>query len=160
MGTRMQTNWMELSFKALSQNEGFARMVISAFAAGANPTIGELMDVKTAVSEGVTNAIVHGYENNPEGVVTLKARLVEGELTVEIIDLGKGIADVAKAREPFYTTRPELERTGMGFSVMESFMDSLAVDSTPHVGTKLTLKKYIKGGGKEEIADAGQAVGA
>lgn len=147
---------------ALSQNESFARMVIASFVASLNPTIGELMDIKTAVSEGVTNCIVHAYDNNASGLITVKAALNGNELSIEIIDTGKGIEDIVRAREPFYTSKPEQERSGMGFSVMESFMDSLDIYSTPHVGTRLVMKKYITDAQSEnEVgAHAGKAMGA
>ena len=127
-------NSMRLEFLGCAQNESFARVVISAFAVQLGPTIEEITDVKTAVSEAVTNAIVHGYEGT-QGMVVLSA-CVEDEhvLSVTIEDAGKGIADVEKAMEPFYTTQPEMERSGMGFSVMQTFMDTLEVTSVPGEG--------------------------
>lgn len=134
-------NSMRLEFLGCAQNESFARVVISAFAVQLGPTIEEITDVKTAVSEAVTNAIVHGYEGT-QGTVVLSA-CVEDErvLSVTIEDAGKGIADVEKAMEPFYTTQPEMERSGMGFAVMQTFMDTLEVASVPGEGTRVRMTK-------------------
>ena len=135
-------NAMRLEFDGQSINEGLARMAISAFAAQMEPSLEELADIKTAVSEGVTNAIVHGYRYH-NGKVVMEANVRGDVLTVVIEDFGQGIADVAAAREPFYTAAPEEERAGMGFSIMESFMDSLEVKSSPGEGTRLVMKKQI-----------------
>lgn len=137
-------NSMKLSFPSKSQNEAFARIVVAAFASQLDPSIEELADVKTAVSEAVTNAIIHAYENTI-GLIEIEARLLNHE-TIEIIvkDFGKGIKDIEKAREPLYTSKPELERSGMGFTIMENFMDSLEVESTPGQGTTVKMVKTFK----------------
>ena len=136
-------NEMRLHFPALGQNEAFARMAICAFLLPLNPTIEELADVKTAVSEAVTNAIVHGYAGG-RGTVRMHAYYTdETVLTVDIIDRGCGIADIEHAREPFYTTAPGDERSGMGFTVMESFMDSVEVASELGKGTTVRLIKRM-----------------
>lgn len=142
-GRNMLDNHMELRFASISQNEALARMVAAAFATQLNPTIEELTDIRTAVSEAVTNAIIHGYENDPTQTVTMAGQ-IEGELiTLSISDTGKGIEDVELARQPFYTTQPDMERSGMGFAVMEAFMDRVWVESTPGRGTKVTLQKRL-----------------
>lgn len=135
-------NEMKICFDARSVNESFARMAVASFVAGMNPTLDEISDIKTAVSEAVTNAIIHGYES-PEEKVTL-ACVVDGDV-VEIVveDTGKGIQDVPKAMEPFYTTKPELERSGMGFLFMETFMDEVLVSSAPGKGTSVRMRKKI-----------------
>jgi len=138
----MQNNKMELSFLALSQNEAFARVAVAAFVAKLNPTVNEITDIKTAVSEAVTNAIIHGYEGN-EGWVYLKCETAENIINLEIIDKGRGIEDIEKAREPLYTSKPEMERSGMGFTVMETFMDSMNVFSEPGQGTKIEMTKRL-----------------
>ena len=136
-------NEMRLDFPALGENEAFARRAISAFLLPLNPTIEELADVKTAVSEAVTNAIVHGYAGG-RGTVRMHAYYTdETVLTVDIIDRGCGIADIEHAREPFYTTAPGDERSGMGFTVMESFMDSVEVASELGKGTTVRLIKRM-----------------
>jgi stage II sporulation protein AB (anti-sigma F factor) len=133
---------MTLEFESKSQNESFARTVVAAFAAQLDPTIEELADIKTAVSEAVTNSIIHGYVNCV-GTIKMHCKICDNELTVEIQDCGAGIENIAKAMEPLYTTRPELERSGMGFSFMEAFMDELEVKSTFGVGTVVTMKKRV-----------------
>ncbi|MGI6659462.1 MAG: anti-sigma F factor [Dethiobacteraceae bacterium] len=133
-------NYMRLEIPSKSQNEAFARVVVAAFAAQVDPTIDEISDVKTAVSEAVTNAVIHGYENGP-GTIVIAATLEGSRLEVTIIDYGVGIADIEKAREPLYTSKPELERSGMGFTIMENFMDSCHVVSEPGKGTTVTLVK-------------------
>ena len=122
-------NEMKLEFLSKSDNESFARITVAAFVAHLDPTIEEISDIKTAVSEAVTNAIIHGYEGE-EDIVKINAKIIENMLEIEIIDNGKGIENVEKAREALYTTKPELERSGMGFTIMESFMDELKIDST------------------------------
>jgi stage II sporulation protein AB (anti-sigma F factor) len=139
----MFQNEMKLEFASKSENESFARVVVAAFASRLDPTIEELQDVKTAVSEAVTNAIIHGYEEG-DGIVTIKARIDGNVLTVEVIDNGRGIDDVDLARQPLYTSKPELERSGMGFTVMESFMDSLEIESDQEKGTVVRMKKEFK----------------
>ena len=137
-------NEMRLDFRSCPENEALARMVVSAFIMPVNPTLEQLGDVKTAVSEAVTNAIVHGYKGQ-KGMVRMRCVLYEsGELLVEVIDKGCGIADVERARQPFFTTMEESERSGMGFTVMESFMDELRVRSREGIGTTVTMQKRIK----------------
>ncbi len=139
----MYDNEMHIRFSALSQNESFARTVAAAFAAQLNPTLEEITDIRTAVSEAVTNAIIHGYENDPHGEVFMDIVIHEQLFEVTIRDNGKGIKDVALAMQPFYTSRPNLERSGMGFSVMEAFMDGLVVESTIGEGTSVIMRKRI-----------------
>ena len=135
-------NEVTLAFPSRSSNEGFARAAVSCFAAQMDPTLGELEDIKTAVSEAVTNAIVHGYPN-VLGKVLVKAKICEGNvLEVSVKDRGRGIPDVEKARQPMFTTGGE-ERSGMGFTIMESFMDHIAVKSVPGKGTTVTLRKKL-----------------
>ena len=155
-------NEMEIIFDALSDNEGFARVAVAAFITHLNPTMEEMADIKTAVSEAVTNSIIHGYEKlrgygrpgEPEesekanpGKVRLCCVLENNILHIEVIDSGKGIEDVERAMEPLYTTKPQLERSGMGFAFMEAFMDDLEVESTPGQGTKVRMIKKIGVGG-------------
>ena len=137
-------NDMTLRFRALSQNESFARAAAGAFVSQLDPTIETLCDIKTAVSEAVTNAIVHGYRNTPGGYVTLCVTLSEEAILIEVSDEGRGIADVAQARQPFFTTAPGEERSGMGFSVMEAFMDRVEVFSSPGDGTRVVLEKRLR----------------
>ncbi len=135
-------NKVELKFLSKSENESFARTVIAAFAATLDPTIEEMADIKTAVSEAVTNSIVHGYVNK-SGYVYMDCHSQGKTLTVTVKDNGKGIPDVKKAMEPLYTTNTDGERSGMGFTVMETFMDTIDVESITDVGTKVTLTKEI-----------------
>ena len=136
-------NEMRLDFPALAENEGFARMVVSAFMVPLNPTIEEMADVKTAVSEAVTNAIVHGY-GQKGGVVRLRACCREdGLMMIDVSDRGCGIENILRAREPFFTTAGGEERSGMGFTVMESFMDRVEVQSAPGYGTTVRLVKQL-----------------
>lgn len=140
-------NEMQVAFWSLPENESFARVVIAAFAVQLSPTVSEIADIKTAVSEAVTNAIVHGYEGT-RGMVTMRAVIDEHQqLTVEIQDTGRGIADIEQAMEPFFTTHPEQERSGMGFAVMQTFMDDLSVTSKPGEGTTVRMCKKIRSGG-------------
>ena len=139
----MTKNSMELSFDSISQNESLARSVAAAFSTQLNPTIGELTDIRTAISEAVTNAIIHGYGNDPTQKVYMRCTAEDRLLTFEIEDKGKGIENVALAMQPFYTTEPNLERSGMGFSVMEAFMDDIRVESEPGNGTRLTMTKIM-----------------
>lgn len=137
-------NEMELSFLSLPENEAFARVVIAAFFVQLSPTMNDIADVKTAVSEAVTNAIVHGYDSRP-GRILMRASIENAHtITVEIHDWGKGIPDVQQALEPFYTTQPEQERSGMGFTVMQTFMDGIEVESAPGKGTLVRMKKCIR----------------
>lgn len=134
---------MKIEFKGISENESFARVAVASFVSLLDPTIEEITDVKTAVSEAVTNSIIHGYENKG-GLVTVEGYINGDEFTVIISDEGVGIEDIEKAREPLYTSRPDLERSGMGFTVMESFMDQLIIESELGAGTKVIMKKIIK----------------
>ncbi len=140
-------NEMFLEFDAVSSNEGFARVAVAAFISSLNPTLEEVADVKTAVSEAVTNAVIHGYENFTEegnGKKIIIHGVINGDvLHIEVKDTGKGIDNIEKAMEPLFTTKPELERSGMGFAFMEAFMDDLEVESTPGEGTSVFMKKKI-----------------
>ena len=155
-------NEMSLEFDAVSSNESFARVAVAAFVTPLNPTIEELSDIKTAVSEAVTNAIIHGYENvygygkhgevRPvcckihEGKVYVRCRIEKGVLHIEVEDKGVGIENLDKAMEPLFTTKPELERSGMGFAFMEAFMDDLEVESVPLQGTVVRMQKKLASG--------------
>ena len=141
------TNEMELVFDSKSVNEGFARVAVAAFMTQLNPTLEEVADVKTAVSEAVTNAIIHGYEKEIEKI-RIYCRLEEQMLYIEIEDHGKGIEDVEQAMQPLFTSKPELERSGMGFSFMEAFMDEISVESELGQGTLVKMQKEI-GKGRE-----------
>lgn len=140
---RSSTNICEISFPALSENEAFARMAVSAFVMPGNPTLEELSDIKTAISEAVTNAILHGYNQDGMGTVHMRLEREEDNFTFVVRDDGIGIDNVERAMEPLYTSRPELERSGMGFSFMEAFMDSLKVESEPGKGTTVTMTKSL-----------------
>lgn len=135
-------NSMKLEFLSLSQNEGFARAAVAAFVSQLNPTLDELDDIKTAVSEAVTNAIVHGY-GDKTGTVYITCALNENTAAITVADMGRGIADVALARTPLYTSAEGSERSGLGFTVMETFMDSVEVVSTPGKGTAVTMCKRV-----------------
>ena len=136
-------NEMKLEFISKSSNEAFARVAVAAFAAQLDPTIEEVADIKRAVSEAVTNSIIHGYEDK-QGIIKIVCKLKENEIIIEISDTGKGIEDIEAAKEPLYTTKPNLERSGMGFTIMESFMDSMEIESIIGLGTKVTMSKKIK----------------
>lgn len=135
-------NYMEMKFKAISVNEAFARVCVASFCLSLNPSIDELTDIKTAVSEAVTNCVVHAYPISV-GEIYLRCEIVKNEVIVEVADSGVGIADFSKAREPFYTTKPTEERSGMGFAVMESFMDSVDLEKNGIAGLKVTMRKKI-----------------
>ena len=137
----MVENKVSIELMSKSQNEGFARVAVAAFVSQLDPTVEELTDVKTAVSEAVTNSIIHGYENKKEGIIKIEATISGDEITISIEDFGRGITNVEQAMEPLYTSKPELERSGMGFTVMETFMDSLEVNSQEGKGTKVVMKK-------------------
>ena len=141
------TNEMELVFDSISVNEGFARVAVAAFMTQLNPTLEEVADVKTAVSEAVTNAIIHGYEKEVEKI-RIHCHLKEQVIYIEVQDYGKGIENVKQAMEPMYTSKPELERSGMGFSFMEAFMDEISVESEPGKGTLVKMQRKI-GKGRE-----------
>lgn len=136
-------NEMKLEFLSKSCNESFARIAVASFAAQLDPTIEEIADIKTAVSEAVTNCIIHGYEEQ-EGIIKIECKLFANSIEIEISDNGKGIEDIEKARQALYTSKPDLERSGMGFTIMESFMDELKIESVLGIGTKVTMKKMIK----------------
>ena len=142
-------NEMKLEFISKSNNEAFARISVAAFAAQLDPTVEELADIKTAVSDAVTNAIVHGYEDT-EGIVKVKCKILDNSISIEISDTGKGIENVEEARKPLYTSKANLERSGMGFTIMESFMDELKVESIVNLGTRVTMKKVIR---KDNISE-------
>lgn len=135
---------MELTFLSISKNEAFARATVGAFISQLDPTMDELTEIKTVVSEAVTNAIIHGYNGKADCYITIRCRTFEGqELELSIIDYGVGIGNVEEAKEPLYTSKPHLERSGMGFTIMESFMDSLQVDSKLEEGTKIVMRKQL-----------------
>ena len=150
-------NEMELQFVSKSRNEAFARITVAAFAAQLDPTIEELADIKTAISEAVTNCIVHAYEDT-EGIIKLRATLLDNILEIEISDNGKGIEDIELARKPLYTTKGNLERAGMGFTIMESFMDEIEIYSVVGIGTKVVMKKRIKKEDNETIEEEKNAL--
>ena len=145
---------MSLNFKSISNNESFARVAVASFIAQLDPTLEEISDIKTAVSEAVTNAIIHGYKEDKEKIVYINVSIDDNskdnegnecyKIEIEIIDNGCGIENIATAKEPLYTSRPDLERSGMGFTVMESFMDGLIVESELGKGTKIQMTKYLK----------------
>lgn len=136
-------NEMKLEFLSKSCNEAFARIAVAAFASQLDPTIEEIADIKTAVSEAVTNCIIHGYENT-QGIVKLHCMIRDNNIIIEVSDTGVGIEDINVAKEPLYTSKPNLERSGMGFTIMQSFMDELNIESVVNLGTKVTMKKSIK----------------
>ncbi len=136
-------NEMKLEFLSKSNNEAFARVTVAAFVSQLDPTIEELSDIKTAVSEAVTNCIIHGYEDT-EGIIKIRCKIFAQSVHIEISDNGKGIKNIEEAKTPLFTTKPNLERSGMGFTIMESFMDDVKVESIVGLGTKITMKKLIK----------------
>ena len=136
------SNFMEVTFKALSVNEGFARVCVASFCVQLNPSVDEITDIKTAVSEAVTNCVVHAYPGQVKGDITLRCEPENVLISITIRDKGVGIKDVEKAREPFYTSKPSEERSGMGFTVMESFMDDVEVTSNSF-GTTVKMTKKI-----------------
>ncbi|MBQ9926960.1 MAG: anti-sigma F factor [Lachnospiraceae bacterium] len=146
---RINKNEMRVEFDAVSENESFARVAVAAFVTPLNPTLEEIADIKTAVSEAVTNAIIHGYDREEliqeekEAKVVMHCKLSEDVLSVEITDEGRGIDNIEQAMEPLFTTKPEMDRSGMGFAFMEAFMDDLEVISQPGVGTTVLMKKKL-----------------
>ena len=136
-------NKMKLEFSSKSDNESFARIVASAFVMELDPTLEELSEIKTAISEAVTNAVIHGYNGNENGIVILEGKLHNNSVTFAVTDNGKGISDIQKAREPMYTGKPSEERSGMGFTIMESFMDNIEVKSEVGIGTSVIMTKRI-----------------
>jgi stage II sporulation protein AB (anti-sigma F factor) len=143
MNAMNASNFMKLQFASRSENESFARVAVAAFVSQLDPTMEELTDIKTVVSEAVTNSIIHAYDNRPDGVVRIEAHIENDELYVMIEDDGNGIEDLELARTPLYTSKPELERSGMGFTIMENFMDRIEVVSIPGSGTKVSMTKRI-----------------
>lgn len=137
-------NEMKLVFSSRSENEAFARVAVAAFVARLDPTMEQLDEIRTVVSEAVTNAIIHGYDGREDGYVTLEAEIDGDTVTLSIGDEGRGIEDLELARQPLFTSRPELERSGMGFTIMENFMDEFDVTAEPGKGTKLRMKKRIE----------------
>lgn len=142
-------NEMKIEFLSKSNNEAFARISVAAFIAQLDPTLEEIADIKTAVSEAVTNSIIHGYEEKT-GIVKLNCKITKDEVFIEISDSGKGIENVEIAKQPLFTTKANLERSGMGFTIMESFMDDVQVESVLGIGTKVTMKKKIKNNSQDE----------
>jgi stage II sporulation protein AB (anti-sigma F factor) len=138
------TNFMNLQFASRSVNESFARVAVAAFVSQLDPTLDELTDIKTVVSEAVTNAIIHGYNEDPNGVITIHGRIESDMLYLTVEDEGNGIDDLDLARTPLYTSKPELERSGMGFTIMENFMDHVDVVSESGKGTKIEMMKRIE----------------
>ena len=136
-------NEMKLEFTSKTSNEAFARITVAAFVAQLDPTIDELSDIKTAVSEAVTNSIIHGYDDE-DGIVKIEAKIFANNIEIVISDRGKGIENVEMAMRPLYTSKPDLERSGMGFTIMESFMDEVKVESAIGFGTKVIMKKKIE----------------
>ena len=136
------TNEMMIEFDSRSCNEGFARVAVAAFVTQLNPTLEEVADIKTAISEAITNSIIHGYENEVKKI-RIQCSVREREFSVSVIDYGKGIEDIEKAMEPLFTTKPEKDRAGMGFAFMEAFMDSVEVISSPGHGCTVHMKKKI-----------------
>lgn len=141
-------NELKLEFLSLSENEGFARSCVASFCLPLNPSVEIITDIKTAVSEAVTNCVVHAYPNTV-GKIEILVKLTQNEIYISVKDFGVGIEDVIKAKEPFYTSKPESERSGMGFTVMESFMDNVTVTSKINVGTEVVLIKKL-----EEVSEA------
>lgn len=135
-------NKMKITFEAISENEAFARLAVAGFLLYKNPSINDIEDIKTAVSEAVTNSIIHGYDGD-SGQIDLCCSVIGNSIIIEIKDYGRGIENIKKAMEPMYTSKPECERSGLGFTVMESFMDKIEVESETGVGTKITLYKDL-----------------
>ena len=145
-------NEMKLEFISKSCNEAFARITVAAFASQLDPTIEELSDIKTSVSEIVTNSIIHAYDT-PDGIIKIISKIIDDTVIIEISDTGKGIEDIELARKPLYTSKAELERSGMGFTIVENFMDELKIESIVGLGTKITMKKKISKIDKEISQD-------
>lgn len=140
----MKKNYTKIEFEALPQNQSFARAVVSAYVGAKDPTVEELTEIKTAVSEAVSNAIIHGYEKRGQGRIMMEMEELEKDrILIRITDYGVGISDIKQAMEPMFSTEEEQEMSGMGFTVMESFMDKVFVDSKPGEGTVVTMMKYL-----------------
>ncbi|MBC8631433.1 anti-sigma F factor [[Eubacterium] tenue] len=137
------SNIMEVKFSAKSENESFARVIVASFASKLDPTLDEIADIKTAVSEAVTNSIIHGYDEDETKFVNIRCEIEDKTIAISVEDFGNGIEDLDMAMQPLYTSKPELERSGMGFTVMESFMDNIEVFSKKGEGTKVIMKKKI-----------------
>lgn len=136
-------NFMQLQFLSKSENESFARIAVAAFIAQMDPTLDELNDIKTVVSEAVTNSIIHGYDEDPNGTITISVLINDFTIEIKIMDYGKGIADVDEATQPLFTSKPELERSGMGFTIMENMMDEMLIETKLGEGTTVILKKQL-----------------
>jgi stage II sporulation protein AB (anti-sigma F factor) len=144
-------NYMKLTLLAVSENEGFARSAVSAFALCLNPSLSEMSDIKTAVSEAVTNSVVHAYtQGETDRKIVIECRICSGELHIEITDYGCGIEDVERAQIPFYTTLSGEERSGMGFTIMQTFMDGFSLDSGKGKGTRVSMFRKIGGAPQEK----------
>ncbi|MBP1962034.1 anti-sigma F factor [Paenibacillus aceris] len=139
-----EQNFMTLQFASRSENEAFARVAVAAFVSQLDPTLNELTDIKTVVSEAVTNSIIHGYNNKPDGVITITTKIEDDIVRITIEDEGSGIDDLEQAKQPLYTSKPELERSGMGFTIMENFMDEVEVVTAVGIGTKINMLKRIE----------------
>jgi stage II sporulation protein AB (anti-sigma F factor) len=137
-------NFMTLQFAAKSENESFARVTVAAFVSQLDPTMDELSDLKTVVSEAVTNCIIHGYDSDSTGIITIIAKIDGDMVTMTVEDRGHGIEDLDLAKQPLFTSKPELERSGMGFTIMENFMDEFEVTSELGSGTSIRMKKRIE----------------
>ncbi|UJF31196.1 anti-sigma F factor [Paenibacillus hexagrammi] len=137
-------NFMTLQFSSRSENEAFARVAVAAFVSQLDPTLNELTDIKTVVSEAVTNSIIHGYNNRTDGVITISTQIENDMVHITVEDNGLGIEDLEQAKQPLYTSKPELERSGMGFTIMENFMDEVDVVTAVGVGTKIKMMKRIE----------------
>lgn len=142
--TESGKNFMELKFASCSENEAFARVAVASFISQLDPTVEELTDIKTVVSEAVTNAVIHGYEEKTDGIIYVRTEIDGARVSITISDQGTGISDVNEARQPLYTSKPELERSGMGFTIMENFMDEVMIHSKPGKGTTVHMVKYLK----------------
>jgi stage II sporulation protein AB (anti-sigma F factor) len=138
------SNFMKLEFASRSENEGFARVAVAAFVSQLDPDVNELTDIKTVVSEAVTNAIIHAYDNQQDGLITITTRIEDDRVYLTVEDSGVGIDDLEQAKQPLYTSKPELERSGMGFTIMENFMDQVEVVSALGIGTRITMMKQIE----------------
>lgn len=134
---------MKLQFSAKSENESFARVAIAAFISQMDPTLEEINDIKTVISEAVTNAVIHGYDEDPNGIITITVSINDGMVEVMVEDKGRGIDNINEAIQPLFTTKPELERSGMGFTIMENFMDHMSIESKAGEGTRVLLRKHL-----------------
>lgn len=139
----MKRNHMDIRFAALSENESFARVAVAAFLAHLDLTVEEMEEIKTVVSEAVTNAIIHGYEQDPEQLVYISTSIEGDRIEIVVEDKGIGIANLDEARQPLFTTKPEMERSGMGFTIMENFMDAVEVTTGVGQGTRIRMIKKV-----------------